>query len=274
MSRKPSAGPDGRRRPARAALIAAVAAIILVPAGWFAFYNHWLGMPFGERQLGWYLSGNTNARRQRGALSEAAARIARGDHRWDPQVIELSRSPVPEVREAAARAMAADPKNAGFLTALAPLLEDISPPSRRAAAVALAASGDPRARPELRAMLHAYTVYSPYSGGLKLRVKNGSSLNAGSLIATVGNREIRSQLEGFINHVYEQDGASLQTGQRIADIAPGDRQTIDALNGLRLAGDQYDIEEIRRFTAPSFSPAVRKQAEIAATQLASKPAAR
>ncbi len=256
------------RRPSRRVLLyASLFALALVTLPFLFWYDTWFGRPLTDRQIDRYLAQSDKPRRQQQALVQIGERIGRGDRtveRWYPKVVELSKHPSREIRSTAAWIMGQDAGYQPFHDALLPMLEDPSPLVRRDAALGLAAFRDPRAKPEVRSMLHSYTVYSPFSGKLKLRLKEGEYTNPGTLIARVDDKELRSPLPGAVVHLYEPDGADIRMGQRVSELAPDDQHVFEALRALYLIGDRYDSEDVRRFAGPQsrMPEKVRQQAEL------------
>jgi hypothetical protein len=143
---------------------------------------------------------------------------------------------------------------------------------RRNAGLALAVFRDTRARPVLLSMLRSYTVFSPYSGRVKYRLKAGQFANPGTLLARVNESEIRAPLPGDVRERYEADGAEVKTGQRLIELGAAEGHVWEALRALYIVGERPDIEEVRRYArgASGMSQKIQEQAALTIREVESR----
>src|SRR6185436_19333811 len=152
-------------RPSNIWLIIVAALFIVVP--FLTWYLTWFGRGLSDQELATYLSDQNNPRHMQHALLQVEAKIEKGEpnaRQFYPQIINASKSSVPEVRKTAAWVMGQDYKSEEFHAALLQLLKDDEPLVRRNAALQLVRFGDASGRPELRAMLQPYEAKPPIAG--------------------------------------------------------------------------------------------------------------
>lgn len=178
-------------------------------------------------------------------------------------MIAQSSSSSLEIRQTAAWIMGQDRKYEPFHEALLRLIHDPEPMVRRNAALSLAAFDDPTARPELVAMLRPYVVTAPAAGTLRYRLKIGDYVNPGTMIAHLGEREVRSPVPGEVRSLEKTDGAAVQPGDPLADLSADQHHVWEALRALVLVGAKDDLEDVQRFTRPmsNMPQAVLRQAQ-------------
>jgi multidrug efflux pump subunit AcrA (membrane-fusion protein) len=146
--------------------------------------------------------------------------------------------------------MGQDTRNPQFHEALLRLLHDPQPMVRRNAALSLAAFGDAAARPELLAMLRQYTIAAPAAGVVKYRLKLDEYVNPGTMVAHVGQVEVRAPVPGTVRALDVKDGATVQQDQELVDLAADKNHVWEALRALVLVGQGADLDDIERFTRP------------------------
>jgi len=259
----------GAHRPGpKAYLLIALFAFLLVLLPFLFWYYTWFGRPLSNRDLDQYFADKSKPRHAQHAMVQLSDRLAhnRNVSRWYPDVIRQSFSPNLELRETAAWLMGQDNTYAPFHEALLRLIHDPEPMVRRNAATALAAFGDPAARAELADMLRPYTIHAPVGGRLKYRLKLGDYVNPGTLVAHIGDSEIRSAAPGEVRALDRRDGDAVAPGDPLADLSADPNHVWEALRALYLVGQPADLEEVRRYTrpAPGMPERVVRQAEFTA----------
>jgi biotin carboxyl carrier protein len=165
-------------------------------------------------------------------------------------VVAQASSPVLEIRQTAAWIMGQDRSYQPFHEALLRLIHDPEPMVRRNAALSLAAFNDASARPELVAMLRPYTLAAPSSGVLRYRLKVGDYVNPGTMIAHIGEQEVRSPVPGEVRSLDARDGATVKAGEALAELSADKNHVFEALRALVLVGQREDLEDVQRFTRP------------------------
>jgi biotin carboxyl carrier protein len=269
--------PGDSSRPSRRLYILVLLFLLAMVAlpFWF-WYDTWFGRHLSDSQIDQYLSDTQKPRHAQQALIQIGERMSRGDEsarRWYPKVIELSSKPAPELRQTAAWIMGQDRHYEPFRPALRHLLADPEPLVRRNAALALAALRDPIARPELRAMLRPSTINSPAAGKLAYRLKPGDYVNPGTLVARVGEVEVRASLPGEVQNLLEKDGTEVREGEPLAEIAPDEQHAWEALRALFLVGNREDLEEVQHYArgVEGMSSKVQQQAVLTMQQIQARP---
>jgi biotin carboxyl carrier protein len=236
----------------RAYLLIALFALALVLLPFLFWYNTWFGRKLSDSDLDAYFADRAKPRHAQHALVQVGERMTHRQNasRWYPQVIAQSSSPVLEIRQTAAWIMGQDRTYAPFHEALLRLIHDPEPMVRRNAALSLAAFNDPAARPELIAMLRPYTLTAPEAGPLRYRLRVGDYVNPGTMIAHIGEKEVRSPVPGEVRALDARDGGAVQRGESLADLSADKNHVFEALRGLVLVGQKDDLEDVRRFTRP------------------------
>jgi biotin carboxyl carrier protein len=263
------------RRPGRKAyLLITLFALLLVLFPFLFWYLTWFGRKLTDQQIDQYFADKSTPRHAQHALVQVGERITRRQDvsRWYPQVLEQSSSPSLELRQTAAWIMGQDPHYVPFHDALVRLIHDPQPMVRRNAALALAAFGDGAARPELVAMLRPFTIKAPNSGTLKYRLKLSDYVNPGTLVAHVGDTEVRSAVPGEVRSLDCKEGTTVQAGDGLADLSADKNHVWEALRALYLVGQPPDLEDVQRFTRPAagMPEAVVRQAALTAQAIQSR----
>lgn len=268
-----SSGTSGR--PGRKAyLLISLFALALVLFPFLFWYYTWFGRKLSDSDLTDYFADTSKPRHAQHALVQLGERFSRRQDvsRWYPNVIQQISSPSLELRQTAAWFMGQDPRYAPFHTALLTLLRDLQPMVRRNAALSLSVFGDPLARPELTAMLRSFTIHAPAAGTLKYRLKVGDYVNPGTLIARIGDLEVRCPVPGEVRDLDSRDGASVKPGDPLADLGADPNHVWEALRALYLVGQSPDLEAVQRFTGPvpGMPKEVAKQAALTAQAIGSR----
>ena len=264
-------------RPGRKAyFLVALVALLLVAFPFVFWYSTWFGRRLSDAQLDEYFADRAHPRHAQHALVQLGERLSAGRNvaRWYPQVLAQAHSPNAELRQTAAWIMGQARDYAPFHDALRELIHDPAPMVRRNAALALAALGDEAARPELLAMLRPYTLTAPSAGILHYRLKLGDYVNPGTLVAHIGDAEVRSPLPGEVRSLERREGATVAAGDPLAELS-GDRNHVwEALRGLYLVGQPADLDDVRRYLrpVPGIPEVVSRQAAATAQAIESRSA--
>jgi hypothetical protein len=251
----------------RAYVLITVFAVLLVLFPFLFWYNTWFGRKLTESQITEYLADAAKPRHAQHALVQIGERMAQHDPgvtRWYPQVVQLSSSPLIELRQTSAWIMGQDHTYAPFHQALLKLLADGQPMVRRNAALALSNFGDPAARLELLTMLRPYTILSPGAGVVEYRLKLGEYVNPGTLVAHVAGAEVRSPLPGEVRDLDKRAGATVSAGDPLVDISADKEHVWEALRALWTVGTKDDLDDIQRYAGgiPGMPEKVHEQAML------------
>ena len=257
----------------KAYLLICVLILVAVSFPFLFLYQTWFGRPLTDAQIDQYFADKARPRHMQQALVQVEERMDRHRDagRWYPRVVELASSPSVEIRETAAWVMQYDRTQAPFHEALLRLIHDPQPMVRRNAALSLAAFGDAAARPELLAMLRPYTITAPAAGTLKYRLKLGDYVNPGTLIARIGQAEVRSSVPGEVRELDSKDGVSVRPGDALADLSADSKNVWEALRALYLVGQPQDLEDVERYTRPlpGMAGNIQRQAALTAEAIQS-----
>jgi biotin carboxyl carrier protein len=264
-----------RRRPGkRAYLLITVFALLLVLFPFLFWYTTWFGRKLSDDDIDRYFADTSKPRRAQHALVQIGERMSRRQDvsRWYPKIVEESRSSSVELRQTAAWLMGQDRGYAPFHPALLTLLRDPQPMVRRNAALSLAASGETAARPELLSMLQPFTVTARTSGAVKYRLKPGDYVNPGTLIAHIGDTEVRSPVPGEVRSLAAREAASVSSGDALVDLGADKNHVWEALRALYIVGGPEDVEPIERFArpVPGMPETVARQAELTLQRIRSR----
>jgi HEAT repeats len=255
------------KRPSNLWLIIVAGLFIIVP--FLTWYLSWFGRGLSDEDLASYLVDEKNPRHIQHALLQIEERIEKGDpsaKKFYPQIVDASKSSVPEVRKTAAWVMGQDNKSEEFHNALLPLIKDDEPLVRRNAALQLVRFGDASGRPELRAMLLPFEAKSPMGGTIAGLLPAGSNIRAGAMLARIrdaGNDlyEFRSPVDGKIaSPPLVKEGGPVAKDQTIARLLPDHASIIDAMRALAYVGTNDDLTIIDDSRRIDTSPDVANQA--------------
>ena len=241
---------------------------IVVPFAYW--YGTWFGRDLSDQEIEKFLHDEKNPRHVQHALSQIAEKIEKGEggvERWYPRVVEVSASPVADVRMMAAWVMGIEHRHDDFHAALLRLLEDPEPIVRRNAANALVRFGDPSGLKEHRAMLRSYTVTAPVSGSTLTVLSEGVVVNRETMMARIKHEnekvlEVRAPLPGKIIKTSVKEGDHIAEGVEMFVLAPDSESVRDALVGLYYFGTEEDLPELERYAAgvEGMPDEVKKQA--------------
>ena len=246
--------PQMHRRPGRRAyLFLALFALALVLLPFLFWYNTWFGRKLSDADLDAYFADGSRPRHIQHALVQLGERVShrRNAARWYPCVIAQAASPNLEIRQTAAWIMGQDRAYPPFHAGLRKLIQDPEPMVRRNAALGLAAFGDAAARGELAAMLRPFLVRAAVAGPVRYRLKVGDYVNPGSLLAHVGDFEVRSPVPGEVLTLDHREGDAVAPGDALVQLSAGETHVWEALRALYLVGRWEDLEDVRRFTRPA-----------------------
>jgi HEAT repeat protein len=255
------------QRPGRRAyLLITLFALLLVLFPFLFWYLTWFGRKLTDSDIDNYLADKSSPRHAQHALVQIGERLSqhRDAGRWYPAVIEQASSPSLELRQTAAWIMGQDRNYPPFHEALLRLIQDSQSMVRRNAALALAAFGDPAARPELLAMLRPSTITAPVAGTLKYRLKLGDYVNPGTMVGRIGDVEVRAAVPGEVRALDRNDGSAVQPGDTLIDLSADKNHVWEALRALYLVGQPSDVEDVERYVRPlpGMPPAVERQASL------------
>jgi len=227
-------------------------ALLLVLFPFWFWYSTWFGRKLTDGEIDQYFADAGRPRHAQHALVQIGERISqhRDVSRWYPEVARQAGSRSLELRQTAAWIMGQARGYAPFHEALLRLIHDPEPMVRRNAALALAAWGDAAARPELTAMLGPYTVASPAAGPVRYRLKLGEYVNPGTMVAHVGETEVRSAVPGEVRDLEQREGAAVRAGDPLVDLGADKNHVWEALRGLYLVGEAADLEAVERYVRP------------------------
>ena len=260
--------PRASRRPSRRAyLLITVFALALVLLPFLFWHQTWFGRGLSEAEFDTKLADLSHPRQAQHALVQIGERIGRGDRsvrKWYPRIMELASSPVIELRQTVAWIMGQDSSFEGFREPLRKLLADPEPTVRRNAALALSNFKDEAARAELRTMLRPSTLVSPASGTLRYRLKEAEYVNPGTLVARVGEVEVRAKLPGEIRSRSKPDGATVAAGEPLAELSADREHAWEALRALYSIGNREDLADVQRFARgiPGMPERLQQQAVL------------
>lgn len=243
-------------------------AVLLVLFPFLFWRGTWFGRQLNDTETESYLSNyKAKPREAQHALVQIGERLTRGQaevKRWFPKVLEAAESPSVELRQTAAWIMGQDHTYKEFEPALHRLLVDPSPMVRRNAALSLSNFRDDVSRTELRNMLRVSSVTSPAVGAIRYRLKVGEYVNPGTLVARVGDVEVRAQLPGEVRTLLKPDGSQVAAGEAVADISPDKEHAWEALRALYIIGQSEDLEDVQRYArgVPGAPPRLQQQATL------------
>jgi len=252
----------------RAYLLITLFALLLVLFPFLFWYSTWFGRKLSDTDIDRYLADRAKPRHAQHALVQIGERMSRGDRgvaRWYPQVVALAGSPLLELRQTAAWIMGQDHSYVPFHDELLRLLHDPQPMVRRNAALALSNFGDAAARPELLEMLRPSTMTSPGGGVVHYRLKIGDFVNPGTLVAHVGNTEVRAPLPGEVRALSRPEGSQVVAGDPLVELSADHNHAWEALRALYNVGQPEDVEAIQRYArgVPGMPERLQEQALLA-----------
>ena len=260
--------PQSRRPGKKAYLLVGLFVVVAVSFPFLFIYQTWFGRRLTDAQIDEFFADKAKPRHAQQALVQVEERMSRRQNaaRWYPQIVEQASSPSLEIRETAAWVMQYDRSYPPFHEALLRLVHDPQPMVRRNAALGLAAFNDDAARPELTVMLRPYTALSPADGIVKYRLKVGEYVNPGTLVAHVGQMEVRSAVPGEVRELDAREGAGVRAGDPLVDLSADKSHVWEALRALYIVGQPEDLEDVQRYTrpAPGMPDYIRQQATYTA----------
>lgn len=242
----------------------------------------WFGRPLTDAQLADYLNPKSNPHDIQHGLSQVSDRIVAHDptvKNFYPQVIVLASNPAAPIRTMAAWTMGQDNQSAVFHAALLPMLKDSDASVRSNAALALVRFHDVAGHDIIVGMLKASPVDAPSAGTLQTRLKPGQTMNPGTLLARIktpnGEREVRSEISGTLDHWILADGSTVAQGAHIAAVLPADDAVWEALRALYLIGEPADLDAIAPYArgAAGAPPQIAEQARLTMEEIRSRAAA-
>ena len=264
----------------RANVIVTIVAVMFILVPFLFWRDTWFGRELTDDEIRQYLADTDSPRKAQHVLIQISERMAAGDSsvkQWYPDVIELAKRDLAELRVTVAWLMGRDRDNRQFHDTLLTLLKDDEPLVRRNAALSLANFGDPAGRPILRSMLRPFTVTTPHAGKLQNRlVQDDRRLARNDLLARVEQpggadepAEVRSPVPGIVRERLLRDGSDVAMGDEIMVLDPDPDHIFQALRALFLVGTEEDIEDVRRFLRPSdeMPASVAQQARLTTDEI-------
>lgn len=245
--------PSQSGRPgSKAYFLISVLIVAAVSLPFLFIYETWFGRKLTDAQIDAYFADKRKPRHVQQALVQVEERMDRHENaaRWYPRVVEQASNPSLEIRETAAWVMQYDHAYAPFHEALLRLVRDPQPMVRRNAALSLAGFADRTAQPELLAMLRPYTLSAPAGGTLKYRLKVGDYVNPGTLIAHIGEAEVRTPVPGEVRRLDAGNGSAVRAGDPLAELSADHKNVWEALRALYLIGGPEDLEDVQRYMRP------------------------
>src|SRR5207248_11581346 len=108
------------------------------------------------------------------------------------------------------------------------------------------------------------TVTAPAGGLLRYRLKLSDYVNPGTMIAHIGEAEVRSAVPGEVRALEQKDGVAVHAGDPLADLSADKNHVWEALRALYLVGQMSDLEEVQRYVRPvaGMPASVVRQAEL------------
>jgi len=113
-------------------------------------------------------------------------------------------------------------------------------------------------------MLRPASIVSPAAGAIRYRLKEGEYVNPGTMLARVGDVEVRSQLPGELRGLSARDGSQVKVGDALADISTDKEHVWEALRALYIIGGTADIEDVQGYIRgrPGMPEKVQQQAAL------------
>jgi multidrug efflux pump subunit AcrA (membrane-fusion protein) len=104
------------------------------------------------------------------------------------------------------------------------------------------------------------------AGPVRYRLKLGDYVNPGTLLARVGETEVRSPAPGEVRSLEHKDGDAVASGDALAELSADKNHIWEALRALYVVGQTQDLEDVRRFTrpVPGLPESVARQAALTA----------
>jgi HEAT repeats len=245
----------------RATVMMALVALLCVVIPFLFWRGTWFGRALTDEEINEYLAEQQEKpRHTQHALVQISERMGRGESsvkQWYPQIVALAGHPLPELRVTVAWLMGQDNQSEAFHEKLRELIGDPNPLVRRNAALSLVRFDDPSGRPVLLSMLQPYTVAAEQSGVITNRLREGDSVDRGTLLARMEVKgqpepvEIRSPVPGVVRKRLRQDGDMVNGGEGVTLLGPDSGHAYEALRALYLVGGRDDIETIRPFLMPN-----------------------
>ena len=239
----------------------------------------WFGSQLSDEELQEALTESASERRIQHALSQLEEGIRRGSAdvaRWYPQIISLGRHPRLEIRLQVAWVLGQNNQSPEFQRALNDLLQDPHPLVRRNAALGLVRFNDPRALPELTAMLQPYTLNSPHKGRIQeLSVELSEWLERDQPFTVLrtdsGSRQVTAPLSGQVLEVPVAAGMEVDQGVLLLRLAPQMEHVWEALRALYLIGGEAELALVESYRDdPRYDSRIRQQAANTAARISSR----
>ena len=97
-------------------------------------------------------------------------------------------------------------------------------------------------------------------------------MNPGTLVARVGETEVRSPLPGEVRALSVRDGSQTQAGDVLADISVDKEHVWEALRALHTVGGRAELEDVQRYArgVPGMPEKVQQQAALTLQEIESR----
>jgi multidrug efflux pump subunit AcrA (membrane-fusion protein) len=161
-----------------------------------------------------------------------------------------------------------------FHARLLAMLTDANPMVQRNAALSLVRFGDASGHDVISGMLKPYAMPAPAAGKLDERLKNGDSVNPGTLVGRIegsggASTEVRTNVPGTLVGWAVADGTSVRAGQSVAQLDPSSDVVWEALRALYLIGNTQDEAAVVPFArgVTGMPPNVAQQATLTVTAI-------
>lgn len=261
----------------KAILLLVILAILFVLVPFLFWRQTWFGRPLTDRELTQYLEDSSQSRRTQHALVQLSERMVARDasaRGWYPGLIRAASSPDPAIRNLAAWTMGQDPSSSLLHDRLRTLLSDPDVQVRRNAALSLVRFGDAAGRAELAAVLRPFEIRQLKEGIVRLLVRPGQTVGAGTPVATIkadgaAEQQQTAPLHGKVAAVFAPDGARLQPGARLITLEPREEDVWEALRALYFVADADDLPDIERYSrgVPDMPERIARQARLTAAAI-------
>jgi hypothetical protein len=246
----------------------------------FLFWNAtWFGRPLTDAQLGKALTDHQHAREIQHAMTQIELRMEHNDPAariWYPQLVNLARDPLTEIRVTDAWVMGQDNSAPEFHDALRKMLDDPQPMVRRNAALSLVRFKDDSGHAQIVDMLKPYAMPVPQgvAGTIRERLKPRDTINPGTMVARVETAdskkiELRANVPGTLMNWTVADGSAIQPGQTIVMISPDETMVWESLRALYLIGTPEDAAAVEPYARgiAGLPPQIQQQATLTLQKL-------
>jgi hypothetical protein len=271
--------PTPERR-SHAVLAITILAVLFVVVPFLFWQQTWFGRTLTDAELDRYLDDSRNARHVQHALVQISERMTAGDksvQRWYPRLVRASENPNVEVRKTAAWTLGQDNRSDVLHQGLRRMLRDPDALVRRNAALSLVRFRDDAGRGELIGILRPHPIRAPLAGSVKLLVRAGQDVGAGTPIASIADsggaaRPVTSPFHARVEAVLATDGPTI-AGADLAALSARPDDVWEALRALYLIGRPEDLADVERYTSPmpDMPSRISRQAALTVQAIRTRP---